>query len=87
MNRFALLESMDNEDISMQNFVDHMVDNDNVVEEEICVEPRKSRTAAASVAELMKTLKAKKKGPIDKGRSKGVKAGSSALGCSNSTLL
>ena len=87
LNRFALLESVDNEDISMQNFVDHMVDNDNVVEEEICVEPRKSRAAAVGVAELMKTLKAKKKGPIDKERSKGVKAGSSALGCFNSTLL
>ena len=42
LNRFTLLESVDNEDIFVQNFVDHMVDNDNVVEEDICVEPRKS---------------------------------------------
>ena len=58
-----------------------------MVEEDFCVEHRKSRVVAVGVAKLMKTLKAKKKGPIDKGKRKVIKAGSFALGCSNSTLL
>ena len=51
---------------------------------EVCIEPRRSR-AAAGVAKLMRTLKTKKKGPIDKGKSKQSKVGNSTLGGHNFT--
>ena len=41
-----------------------------IIEEESNVEPRKTRATSAGVADLMKTLKPKKKGP-DKARRKG----------------
>ena len=60
------------------------------LEEETCVESRheetamaetrKTRAASAGVAELMNSLKAKKKGPIDKGKNKNPKAGATAFG-------
>ena len=39
--------------------------------EESSLGARKPRAASVGVAELMKTLKAKKKGPIDKGKRQG----------------
>ena len=38
--------------------------------EEIYIKPKKVRVVAVGVAELMRTLKPKKKGSIDKGKSK-----------------
>ena len=48
------------------------------VEENQLIEVRKTRAAATGVAEIMKSLKAMKKGPIDKGKTR------SKLGSSNS---
>ena len=85
MNRFAILESVDSEDISVHSMVEVVEDNAKMVVEDFCVEPRKLRAASAGVAELMKTLKPKKKGPVDKGKSRQVKAGALASGCSTFT--
>ena len=49
-----------------------------IVEDMQIIGPRKSRAAAAGVAELMRSLKPRK-GPIDKGKKQG-KAISTALG-------
>ena len=49
-------------------------------EEVVLTEPRKTRAASVGVAELMNTLKPRKKDPIDKGKSKNPKAGATALG-------
>ena len=49
--------------------------------------PRKARVASAGVAELMKTLKPKTKGPIDKGKLKQNKAVLTVLGGQTSTSL
>ena len=46
---------------------------------------RKTRVAAVGVAELMKTFKPKKKGPIDKGKRQG-KTDSTSLRGQSSTL-
>ena len=56
-----------------------------VAEEMQVVGHRKSRAAAAGVAELMKSLKTRK-GPIDKGKKQG-KAGTVALGSQVSNSL
>ena len=85
MNRFAILESVDSEDISVHSMVEVAEDNAKMVEKDFCVEPRKLRAASAGVKELMKTLKPKKKGPVDKGKSRQVKAGALASRCSTST--
>ena len=88
MNRFALLESKtDSEECSVWNMVDGIESNANMVGVEVCVRTKKARTAAVGVVELMKTLKSKRKGPIDKGKSKQVKVSSVALGSSTSTSL
>ena len=44
----------------------------------------KAKAASAGVAELMRSLKATKKGPYDKGKIKQGRAGSSVLGGQNS---
>ena len=44
--------------------------HDNMIEKGFCIELRKSKVVTTSVAELMKTLKSKRKGHIDKGKSK-----------------
>ena len=49
-------------------------DSVELLEEKINVDPRKFRATSVGVAELMKSLKAKKKAPSDKGKSKQVKA-------------
>ena len=53
------------------------------MEEDIVGETRKARAASLGVANLMKTLKPKKKGPIDKGK-KG-RAGFTATGGQSSS--
>ena len=47
-----------------------------ITKEEMFLEPKKTTTASAGVAELMKNLKPKKKGQIDKGKQKQIKIGS-----------
>ena len=54
--------------------------NDDHVEIEVGVGQRKTRAAAKGVAELMRNLKPKKKGTIDKGKNKQNKVGSTTLG-------
>ena len=78
-NRFAILNSIE-EDVQMH--VDATGDgsNSNLIRKECCVKPQKTRVASARVTELMKSLKSKIKGPIDKGRSKQTKIGSAGLG-------
>ena len=81
VNRFAILKTIDEkaeEEIMVSETMPMM-------EEEIQMEPRKARAAAAGVADLMKSLKTRRKGPIDKGKVKQGKAGSPALGGTHSS--
>ena len=64
LNRYAILNLM-NEEIDLA-----VMDMGEQIEDDIVVEIRKTRVAAAGVVELMKTLKPQKKGPIDKGKKK-----------------
>ena len=66
INRFAILDSVmeDNEAI--------VSEQEEIIKENIRVEPRKVRAAAVGVADSMRTLKARKKGPADKVKSKKV---------------
>ena len=73
MNKYAILESV-NENIEVEAMAPI-----GFIEEETNVEPRKARAASAGVADLMKNLKPKKKGPIDKGRHK-AKVGNTGSG-------
>ena len=67
-----------------------ILNTERLLEEETCVESRheetamaetrKTMAASAGVAELMNSLKARKKGPIDKGKNKNPKAGATAFG-------
>ena len=68
LNRYTILDSITKEKGTP------ILDSMEQIEGDI--EPRKARAASHGVADLMKTLKPKKKGPIDKGK---VKAGSTAL--------
>ena len=72
MNKYAILEFV-NENIEVEAMAPI-----GFIEEKTNVEPRKARAASARVADLMKNLKPKKKGPIDKGRNK-AKVGSPVL--------
>ena len=72
LNRYAILNSMSEENDLTATDMGEQRKDDNVAE------TRKARVAAAGVAKLMKTLKPRKKGPIDK-KKKG-KAGSTASG-------
>ena len=65
-NRFAILNA--GMDIALENDL-RCQDNEIESMEEV-TKPRKVRAASAGVAELMKSLKPKKKGPIDKGKPK-----------------
>ena len=65
LNRFALLDSVEESELTIED------------EEQVFVEPKKVRAAASGVADLMKSLKPKKKVP-DKARQK--KVSSNALG-------
>ena len=70
-NRFGLLDTIVEKDENLENELNCNVENEQIIEvEETLMETRKSRATSARVAELTKTLKPKKKGPIDKGRNK-----------------
>ena len=70
-NRFALLDTIVEKDENLENELNCDAENEQMIEvEKTLMETRKSRATSAGVAELMKTLKPKKKGPIDKGRNK-----------------
>ena len=51
--------------------------------EDLVIEPRHTRVAAAGVADLMKSLKPRKKCQIDKNKNKQTKVGATALGNSS----
>ena len=72
LNRYVILDSVIKETKSISS------DPVEQIEENIIVGCRKARAASSGVADLMKSLKPRKKGPIDKGNK--VKAGSSVLG-------
>ena len=72
LNRYAILYSMSEETELAA------MDMGKQIADDIVVETRKARVAASGVAELMKTLKPRKKAPIDKGKTG--KAGSTASG-------
>ena len=80
-NRFAILDIVS--DIEEEESSSAVAFEDQRGLEDICIEQRKSRAAAAGVAELMRTLKPKKKGPIDKGKIKQSKVGYATLGGQN----
>ena len=77
--------------------LDTIMKNEEAWEEELCSNeddigltkaeqllPKKARAASVRMAELMKTLKSKRKGPIDKWKSKISKTGSFVLRSSSS---
>ena len=64
-NRFAILETTEQDELNED---EGKANADKIVVDEEYLGPRKTRAAVARVAEVMKTLKPKKKGPIDKGR-------------------
>ncbi|XWS29757.1 hypothetical protein CRYUN_Cryun24cG0057700 [Craigia yunnanensis] len=63
VNRFAILDSVIEKD-EMENLV---TDSADMIEDEYS---RKTRAASAGVADLMRNLNPKKRGPIDKGKNK-----------------
>ena len=78
LNRFAIIaKSCEKECYTFG--IDRDEENDIIVEEVQVIEPRKARAASAGVAELMKSLKVAKNGPINKGKNK-FKVGSASLG-------
>ena len=80
-NRFAILTSSCGEEQDEFNGIENEVEIES--EKILVVSPRKSRATTTSVAEIMKNLKVKRKGLIDKGK-KQDKAGSSAMVGQNS---
>ena len=83
-NRFDILTSLNDRNDNVIRDSALVMDDELIVdEEEVFIEPKKSRAAATGVAELMRNLKPKRKGPFDKGKNKGVKVGSATLGCSS----
>ena len=46
------------------------LENDLAVSKKLLLEPRKFKVASVGVVELIKTLKPRKKGPVDKGKKK-----------------
>ena len=62
-NRFVVFD----DENPIEEDIGTSMENENTVEE-VCTDSRKTRAAAAGVAELMQTLKPKRKGPIDKGK-------------------
>ena len=74
-NRFEILSStISNEELENE------MENEDYMGEDVLIEPKKVRAIAAGVAELMKPLKPRRKGPIDKGKYKQAKVGATALG-------
>ena len=75
-NRFAILDTEKN--MALGNDLCKQVTE--MESQKEVVETKKVRAASAGVAELMKSLKPKKKGPIDKGKIKQLKTGFSVSG-------
>ncbi|XVE89222.1 hypothetical protein DITRI_Ditri19aG0133200 [Diplodiscus trichospermus] len=63
VNRFQILDSVLEED-ELEILKPNALESN----EEECIPPRKAWTASTGVADLMKSLKPRKKGPIDKGK-------------------
>ncbi|XP_022734764.1 uncharacterized protein LOC111288229 [Durio zibethinus] len=78
VNRFSILEALQESELVVDEGSVHQ-SSKNEAEEIIPFSPRKQRAVAAGVADLMKALKNKKKGPVDKGKK--VKAEATASGC------
>ena len=88
VNKYAVLNSLNDNDENVEE--NPSLDEDVISglnEEELMLGPRRTRAASVGVAELMRNLKPKRKGPFDKGKSKGVKVGSSTLGVSSNPSL
>ena len=82
-NCFAILDTiMENEEAWEEELCSNEDDIDLTKAEQLL--SKKARAAFVGVAELMKTLKPKRKGPIDRGKSKMSKTGSFVLGSSSS---
>ena len=73
LNRYAILDSI-SEEIDLVT-----LDMGEQIEDDIVVEIRKAKATSSGVVELMKTLKTKKKGPINK-RNKAKKSSSTSKG-------
>ena len=87
VNRFAVLDTIsDNEEMNKEDCDPCSIPRSEMHEQvdEVCIPSRKPKVAAAGVAELMRTLKPKKKGPINKGK-KQFKVGYPTLGNQVST--
>ncbi|XVE69262.1 hypothetical protein DITRI_Ditri09bG0138300 [Diplodiscus trichospermus] len=83
VNRFEILSSVeDREDLEDSNH-----DPMEIIGKGVTAAPRQARAASAGVVDLMKSLKPKKKGPIDKGKSKTSETGPSVSGGSLSLSL
>ena len=73
-NRFEVLNSaVCNEEVDTKEFMG----------KDLVIKPRRMRAASAGVADLMKSLKSRKKGQIDKSKNKQTKAGATILGNSS----
>ena len=78
-NRFAILDTV----LEKEDEWEEESSNENdlmLVKEKKILEPKKLRAESVGIAELMKTLKPKKKRPVDKDKAKWNKASSNALG-------
>ena len=85
INRFAILTDSCMEEHGENSNVERELEVEASNAEDIQnVGQRKARAASAGVAKLMRSLKATRKGPYDKGKIKQVRAGSSVLGGQNS---
>ena len=85
VNRFAILETVEEQSELIEETYNSYVEYDSVVDNEL-MGVRKMRATVARVAELMKTLKSKKKGQNDKGK-KQRKVGSNAFRNNSSTFF
>ena len=88
-NKFAVLSSL-NEKVEnvRENHVPSLVeDNTPEMNKDLLLGSRRSRAASAGVAELMRNLKTKRKGPFVKGKSKEVKVVNSTLGGTSNPSL
>ena len=75
-NRFSILDTV--KDVALNS--DLCNQEDEMKNREEVIEARKVRVASVGAAKLMKSLKPKKKGPIDKGKIKQLKTGFSVSG-------
>ena len=79
-NRFAILDAVVEEHEG--NITDHEMNN----EEDNFVEPRKAKVASIGVADLMKSLKPRKRGPMGKVKNRKIVVGDAGGQMSSSSL-